>query len=647
MLLSIIIVNYNVKYFLQQCLSSVFRSDRELSGGDRLELDVWVVDNDSVDGSVEMVRSEFPQVHVIANHENVGFAKANNMALALTNEKEKDAAAPEISHFSNTHFYLLLNPDTIVESDTFVKCSEFMAKHDDCGGLCVKMVDGEGRYLKESKRGFPTPQASFYKISGLIRLFPHSRCVAAYYMGHLDEDSVNEIEIMPGAFLMFRKEVYDKIGGLDESYFMYGEDIDFSWRIKLAGWKNYYLPTTHIIHYKGESTKKGSMNYVYTFYNAMSIFVKRYFSGRNAKLFNMLLQAAIWLRAGVAWLQRVAKQIAVPLADFAAAYGGFVLLKQLWATWWADNINYYPPQYTTLVIPLYILTMMLCSWLQGGYDKPVRLNRIVRGMAFGLVLLLAFYSLLDESQRYSRMLLLGGSMWTLLSTLLIRLLLDATGVKGYAMRSRKRGGTLIIGSAAESRRVAGMYGECKPGVEVHTTDDLSLQHLQDLVRIEHLEEVIFCGRDIELQRIIDLMAHLRTTGVQYRIAPAEGDYIIGAGGILSAEELYIADLDTVSTATSRRNKRLLDMGIALLTLILSPILFWFQKRKKNYFADSLNVLVGRRTWVGYTNRKGIFSPADINSNTSPELAERLMLRYMRHYRPANDLTIILRNWNRI
>lgn len=631
MILNIIIVNYNVKYFLKQCLAAVYGSQRRLADGTELELDVWVVDNDSVDGSVEMVQQEFPQVHVIANHENTGFAKANNQALACC----------------TGNYMLLLNPDTVVEADTFVKCVDFMSEHGDCGGLCVKMVDGEGRYLKESKRGFPTPEASFYKISGLVHLFPRNRRIAAYYMGHLGEDDVNEIEIMPGAFLMFRREVYNRIGGLDESYFMYGEDIDFSWRIRLAGWKNYYLPTTHIIHYKGESTKKGSMNYVYTFYNAMSIFVRRYFSGGGARVFNLLLHLAIWLRAVAAWLGRLAKAVAVPVLDFAAAYGGFVLLKNLWASGWADNINYYPPQYTLLVIPVYILVLMLCSWLQGGYDRPVRLWRIVRGMAVGVVLLLAFYSLLDESQRYSRMLLLTGSLWTLLSTLTIRLLLSLIGIKGYALRTHRRGGTLIVGSADETARVTKLYRSCEPGVAITATADMEAHHLQDIIRIDRIEDVVFCGRDVDMQHIIGLMTTLRSAGVQYRIAPAEGDYIIGTGGILSADELYFADLDTVGTATNRRIKRLLDFGVALLMLLLSPALFWLQRRKKQYFGDCLRVLVGNRTWVGYTGCKGIFSPADIADNVSPDTAGRLMLRYMRRYRPATDIAIILHNWNRI
>ena len=632
MRLSIVIVNYNVKYFLKQCLSSVYGSQRKLADGSELELDVWVVDNDSVDGSVEMVRADFPQVHVIENHENVGFAKANNQALT--------GAAGQC--------LLLLNPDTVVESDTFVRCINFMEEHPDCGGLTVKMVDGDGNFLKESKRGFPTPEASFYKISGLIKLFPHSQRIAAYYMGHLPEDAVNEIEIMPGAFLLLRREVYQQIGGLDERYFMYGEDIDYSWRIHLAGWKNYYLPETRIIHYKGESTKKGSMNYVYTFYNAMSIFVKRYFTGGNARLFNALLHTAIWLRASMSWLRRIAGRLAVPLLDFAVAFGGFFALKQLWATQWANNIDYYPPEYTWMVIPAYILILMCSSWLGGGYDKPVRPLRIVKGMGVGLLLLLAFYSLLDEGQRYSRMLLLAGSAWTVISTLLIHCLLSTLNIKGYALRARRRGNVLVIGSDEETRRVKGLYQRMGiPEENVVTEATQQARRMADLIRVERVEEVVFCGADVELKEIITLMAALKTTGVNYKIAPSDSDFVIGSDSILSRDDLYLDDLNTISTATCRRNKRFFDLATSLLLLILSPLLFWFQHRKKCYFAHCLTVLVGRCSWVGYPGHQGVFSPSDIAHDLSPEVHERLLLRYMRRYRTSSDAAILMKNWNNI
>ena len=631
MTLSVIIVNYNVKYFLKQCLASVYGSSRRLADGSELGLDVWVVDNDSVDGSMEMVHSDFPQVHVIENHENVGFARANNMALAK----------------STGDCLLLLNPDTVVENDTFVRCVDFMVQHADCGGLTVKMVDGKGNYLRESKRGFPSPAASFYKISGLTRLFPRSKRFAAYYMGHLGEDDVNEIEILPGAFLMLRREVYDKIGGLDETYFMYGEDIDYSWSIKLAGWKNYYLPTTRIIHYKGESTRKGSMNYVYTFYNAMAIFVRKYFSGKDARLFNLLLQVAIWLRATLAWMQRIAQRIAVPLADFLLAYGGFVLIKALWENVKWGGAEYYPAEYTLLVIPLYILILMCSSWLGGGYDKPVRIGRIVSGMGTGLLMLLAFYSLLDESQRYSRMLLVLGSVWTLMATLIVRVLLSVNNVKGYALRAHTRGVTLAVGSPAETARLKELYSSMGMSTDnVTVTDDTDAHHLQDIIRIEHADEVVFCGCDI--RHVIELMACLRTTGVEYKIAPSESAYIIGSESVLSPDDLYIADLNTISTDTSRRRKRLFDIGTSLMVLLLSPLLFWIQKRKGSFFPHCLSVLAGSLTWVGYTNHRGVFSPADmLRADATDQLRERLTLRYMRHYSTATDFTILMRNWNNL
>ena len=353
MKLSVVIVNYNVKYFLEQCLRSVY------AAAEGIDTDVWVVDNNSIDGSVQMIREKFPEVHLIANSDNPGFAKANNQAIReilngerRTPERGLPACKQKAQDGESGHYILLLNPDTLVQKDTFRVCIDFFDGHKDCGGLSVKMIDGEGRFLKESKRGFPSPATSFYKISGLIKLFPHNRTVGAYYMGHLDDDTVNEVDVLPGAFLMISREALEKTGLLDESYFMYGEDIDFSWRIKLAGYKNYYLPTTRILHYKGESTKKSSMNYVYTFYNAMAIFARKYFRGNGAKMYTLLIQCAIWLRASLDFGKRLVGRLAVPALDFAASFAGFLAIKSIWATYWAENVNYYPAFYTWTILPL-------------------------------------------------------------------------------------------------------------------------------------------------------------------------------------------------------------------------------------------------------------------------------------------------------
>ena len=598
------------------------------------------MDNASVDGSVEMVRERYPQVHLIANEDNVGFARANNQALRLC----------------TGDLMLLLNPDTVVERDTFSSCATFFTTHPDCGGLGVKMINGEGKYLKESKRGFPTPEAAFYKISGLIRLFPHNRRIAAYYMGHLDDEKTNPIDILPGAFLMVSSTALDKVGLLDESYFMYGEDIDFSWRIKKAGFENYYYPDARIIHYKGESTKHGSMNYVYTFYNAMSIFVQHYFTDSKARWFNLLLHIAIWIRAGMSWLKRALQAVALPAFDFAVAFGGFVAVKHIWATHWAANAAYYPPQYTWVVIPIYILVLMLCSWLYGGYEKPVRLGRIVKGMAIGCGLLLVFYSLLDESQRYSRVLLLLGCAWTLISTLGIRGLLSLLNIPGYNLHTMRIRSCVIVGGEEEVQRVSQLY-KILGSTHIETLPDPKPDagRLSDTIRYYSADEVIFCSKDLPIQEIIDLMTRLenmpgRRRQVEYKIAPNDSDFIIGSNSIHRTEDLYTEELRTIADPLNRRNKRLFDIVTSLLLMLLFPILLPFQRNKKHYLAHCWQVFVGKKSWVGTAHadtRSGIFAPEDAlphhNTPLSPELRQRLHLRYLRNYRLTTDMQILTKN----
>ena len=214
--LSVIIVNYNVRFFIEQALLSVRKATRNINA------EVFVVDNNSVDGSVEMIREKFPDVILIENKENIGFAKANNRAI----QKAKG------------EFILLLNPDTVVEEDTFEKCLRFLDAHPEAGGVGVKMLDGKGNFLPESKRGFPTPFVAFCKAFGLARIFPKSKTFNRYHLGFLSENETSEIDVLAGAFMFLRKTALEKAGIFDESFFMYGEDIDLSYRIVKAGFKN-------------------------------------------------------------------------------------------------------------------------------------------------------------------------------------------------------------------------------------------------------------------------------------------------------------------------------------------------------------------------------------------------------------------------
>ncbi len=252
--------------------------------------EIIVVDNHSTDGSFEFFENKFPQVKFIWNKTNCGFAKANNQALKM----------------ANGEYILFLNPDTIVPEDCFEKCISFIkTKNNDCA-LGIKMIDGKGRFLKESKRAFPSPVTSFFKLSGLSKKFPNSKIFSKYHLGHLDENENHEVNVLAGAFMMIPKKILDITGGFDEDFFMYGEDIDLSYRIQNAGFKNYYFADSTIIHFKGESTRKGSLNYVIVFYKAMSIFVKKHY-GKRAGLFSFFIHIAIIMRASVSAISRLLK----------------------------------------------------------------------------------------------------------------------------------------------------------------------------------------------------------------------------------------------------------------------------------------------------------------------------------------------------
>ena len=260
---------------------------------------ILVVDNNSTDGSVEYLEARFPSVQFISNNENTGFARANNQALKLATGK----------------YILFLNPDTILPEDFFTKCLSFMDTNPGVGATGVQMIDRTGKFLKESKRGFPTPSAAFYKLSGLTSLFPKSKVFAQYYLGHIDENTNHEIEALSGACMLVRKEVIDKTGGFDERFFMYAEDIDLSFRIRQAGYKNFYLADTTIIHFKGESTTK-DRRYVKFFYRAMAQFVEKHYTGFGGRMYVTFLKAAIWSRALLSFGKlQLKKKIRSPRAD--------------------------------------------------------------------------------------------------------------------------------------------------------------------------------------------------------------------------------------------------------------------------------------------------------------------------------------------
>ncbi|MEX1002672.1 MAG: glycosyltransferase [Crocinitomicaceae bacterium] len=647
MQISIIIVNYNVEFFLEQCLNSVFSA---LKG---IEAEVFVVDNNSIDGSLDMLHAKFPQVKLIANKENVGFSRANNQALRLAEGK----------------YHLLLNPDTIVEEDTFEKVIQFMDEHPEAGGLGVKMIDGKGNFLPESKRGLPTPKDAFYKIFGLSRLFKRSRRFGRYHLTYLDKNEVHEIEILSGAFMLLRKEALDKVGLLDEDFFMYGEDIDLSYRIVLGGYKNYYYPKTRIIHYKGESTKKSSVNYVFVFYNAMIIFAKKHFSEKNARIYSFLINLAIYFRAGVAIASRFVKRAIVPLIDITFIILGLFLIAE---NYQQIEQKVIPEDLLFIALPIYGFIWFLSQVFSGGYDPPIRLYKNGIGVIVGTAIILIGYALLSKDYQFSRLIILLGGLWVLIYYVLSRIILHFLVDENYRIGGSRNKRFVIVGDANEAERVHQILEQTNSKIQsvifLSPNDQLThdkfigtLSQLDQAVDIHKIDEVIFCAKNISAAEIISNMLLLEEQGVNFKIAQPETSFLIGSNSIDSQGDLYVLDINRVNKPANRRNKRLMDMGLSLILLLFSPILIWVFKNRKQFLKNMFAVFFGQLSFVGYAKiqhasnlrlpsiRRGVLSASLMVPANDPDhdAISRLNLIYAKNHSLIMDLKIIFKNFSRL
>lgn len=493
-----------MRYFLEQCLVSVFKAVKNI------DAEVFVVDNISSDDSVEMVKTIFPQVKLIANKENVGFSKANNQAIEI----------------AKGEYILLLNPDTVVEEDAFEKCIEFMDKNPKGGGLGVKMIDGNGVFLPESKRGLPTPSVSFYKIFGLSTLFPKSKRFAKYHLGYLKENETNEIEVLSGAYMWMRKSVLEEIGYLDESFFMYGEDIDLSFRITQAGYKNYYLPSTRIIHYKGESTKKGSINYVFVFYNAMIIFSKKHFA-KKAKTFAFFINIAIYIRAFLALFFRFINYgklliiditlilITLGLINIIKPYFGFPNQIEL--------VNDYGLLNSLAVLISYITGLAILK----GYNKTIQISNTIFGLMLGTTSLYIINYFFPINHSFSTKFLasLAIAIFTvILGSRLVLNYFNTVKIKRNTMRTLALvGNEHFIAYLKKIKIKTNTFSKLlniKPNNKVIEDDSKSYigkqNQLPDLAEIYNVNEVVFSTEDISYKDIIHQMDMTKNEFIDFK-----------------------------------------------------------------------------------------------------------------------------------
>ena len=644
--LSVIIVNYNVRFFLEHCLFSVFNASKNL------DIEIFVVDNNSADGSCFMIRAKFPLVKLIENNKNLGFSCANNQALRIAQGR----------------YCILLNPDTVVEEDTFDKCVHFMNEHPDAGALGVKMIDGKGDFLPESKRSLPTPTIAFFKIFGFSYLFPRSRIFGRYHLGFLHKEEIHKVEVISGAFMCIRKKALGKTGLLDEDFFMYGEDIDISYRLLKSGYNNYYFPETTIIHFKGESTKKGSLNYVFLFYKAMKIFAEKHFTKNKASLFSFLINMAIYFRAILSVAKRFIHNIYPVLIDSILIYTGFLAITPLWEIFMFGNKAYYPEFFFMYIIPAYIVVWILAIYFSGGYEKPLKLWSVVRGYLSGTIIILIFYALLPENLRTSRVMIFLGTVWGIIIILLHRIFLSFLKIKDYELSLGYKRRVLIAGGRQEAKIVADIMEETNPRVEIvgFISNDrwdaestfIRPDNLKEAVRINKADEIIFCAADIPSNVIIAQMSILSGMPVDFKIALPGSASIIGSNSIETTRDLHLIAYNSIGKSVNKRIKRVFDVLSSLIIIFGFPIFVLILRSYLNVLVNCFKVLFGGYTWVGYCRmnnsdslpplKKSIYSISDgLYATSGSKFSRSLNEEYARNYKVYKDVQVLWRNMSKI
>jgi len=589
--LSIVIVNYNVKEFLSQCLDSIYQSKTDYG------FEVIVVDNQSSDSGEAEILSQFPKVRWINNEENLGFGKANNVGFQA----------------AQGTYTLILNPDTVLRSDTLEKSIDYLKSHPEVGGLGIQGIDGSGRFLPESKRALPTPLVALWKISGLSALFPTSKTFAKYHLGHLSKDENHEVDILVGCYMMVPTKLLLEVGGFDPRYFMYGEDIDLSYELQKTGKKNIYFSESKIIHYKGESTKRGSLNYVRMFYQAMILFAQKQFSGGAAWAYKSLIYVGIYLRAGLAVVARIARSAFAPVLDAAVLY---FLLNSV-KTYWELNHRFinggsYPDIYTYNVQGAYVLLWVLGLWISGTYFKGAQPKNIVRSMLITTVIIGFGYGLLPEELRFSRALLVLGALVGTASLIVYRGLIAAVTGQRVFSNEQLQPRVLFYGSQNNQGALEKILSESgvRPSFLWHQKplENQSFEQLEALVKLHRINELVV---DCASSSYDELIAITEVLGSQTSVKSLlpERAFIIGSNSSLSQGLTYKKAL-RITDANYLRQRRVYELGITLFLILTLPVSFLVAqiagrgKGWRLWVTNTGALLTGKRTLLGYSKSIG-------------------------------------------
>lgn len=683
--LSVIIVNYNVKEFLEQCLISI---QQALKG---IQSEIILIDNSSFDGSVEMVREKFPAIKLKVNTENIGFAKASNQGLQL----------------ARGEFIALINPDTIVQEDTFSKMLQFFDKDPETGMLGCKILNPDGSLQLACRRSFPTPWVAFTKLSGLSYLFPGSKLFGRYNLTYLDPEASHEVDAISGSFMMIRRKVLKEVGCFDESFFMYGEDLDWCFRIRDFGWKVQYSPSTQIVHFKGESSKRAQFDTLKMFYQAMELFARKHFKRRYLFMPYWLLRGAIWFRAGVSFFIKVMEYTAVPLTDFVALNLSLIIgiilrfgsLKEL-------------PSFVPVIIAYSVIWLTLLK-LFGCYDKD-KFSFSKAGTAIFIGFLVnTSLTFFFKQYAFSRAVVLAGSMLSLAVVpgwrLVVKIFSRAGWVpfKGTLGKTLLAKNTIIVGDIKSGEQLVkkfnsqidsdynisglvAMNGE-STGTRISGVTVLgAFDDINSIIRENHIQEVIFSTHELSYDQILGVISRARKERVNFKLIPSNLDVIIGKASIDRIDDVPLLEIDYKLHQTGYRVlKRVFDFILAFVLFLITLPLFFYKKfltsgkLEKKFIYESKNkkttliefdgggskivnripflwsILAGHLSFVGREieedfSEKNVEERLDLkpgltglqqinrHKNLSREEQNKYHLYYMKNYSPLLDLEILFK-----
>jgi len=684
--LSIIVVSYNVREFLEQALVSIKKAVENIS------CEIFVVDNASSDGSPDIVAKKFPDVKLIRNSENLGFAKANNQAIRT----------------SRGRYVCIINPDTIVQENTFFRVIEFLDNNAKVGAVGCKILNPDGTLQLACRRSYPTPWVAFTKIVGLARLFPKSKIFGRYNLTFLDPEQTAEVEAISGSFMVVRRETIDQVGMLDESFFMYGEDLDWCFRIRKGGWKIYYLPTTQIVHFKGESSKKSPFEQRRLFYEAMHLFVKKHFGTSKALMPSWLLIVAVWIRAIVSFASTAISKLLMPLFDLLIMSASLVI---------AIYLRFrpeFPLEPFAVVYIVYSAVWLVSLIARGAYGrKKLSGTKATSAVLLGWLINSAL-TFFFKQYGFSRAVVLTAGIINLIFIPGWRVLLKALArskIEFFRKQLRNvilKRRSVIVGDKNSSEQIlTRLKNQAQPTYQIHGVilsehsfeeDRIAgvpvlgyLDHLRDIVRREKVQEVIFATDKIAYNTMLTAIGTSNGANVNFKLVPSNLDVIIGKATIDYIEDIPLVDLDyKLHLFFNKSVKRSMDVFFAaLLMIVTAPIMVWLSWIKKipqqeiiyksgnshdirihefRFPADShrfwrrlpalSSILRGEMSFVGRellaANEKAVSTNLSLrpgltgleqlhrHSRLSPEEREKYHLYYLKNYTLLLDMVIIFK-----